>query len=119
MVGDGLGGLADIEALREEYESADVLWREAIAAYEKKLSANHPKMISAQLGRAGTLLDMSRPEDAERLLQFVYGSFDERTPDDTRHDTELLLVEAYEMLGREQDAARYRALVPDTESTDE
>jgi len=119
MIGDGLSGLAAVESARGNHEGAMEYYEQAIALYRLKLAAGHPKLVDGQLGLAGVLLDMNRGAEAEALVQEILDRLDAGVTEDRRHLVEGYLLEAYLMQGREEEAKRLAARLPEEYRTED
>jgi len=119
MIADGLNGLSYVESLRGNYADAAALSEQAIEIYEKKLEPGHPKLVDGQLSLAYAWLDDGRGEDALEFLGSVLATFDTSTNADARHSILAALVEVCDATGRDAEAARYRARLPEGYLTEE
>jgi eukaryotic-like serine/threonine-protein kinase len=109
----GLQNLATILLLKGDPGAAEPLYREAMESARKSLPANHWIVAESHSNYGTCLIKLNRLPEAEEHLLSGYNGLKAALKDEHERTQKALasLVDLYTALNRQDEAARYRALI--------
>ena len=89
---------------------ARLYYDRAVTMFQKTLPAGHPRLLSAQIGLGRTFLDLEEYAEAETvLLDLAQTTASPTASAKRRRESRRLLVKLYELWGKPEKAAAWRA----------
>lgn len=118
-VATNLGNLAILLMSKQDYEGAESAFTKAVEIWEKVLPGGHWITSHIMSGLGECLVLQERYREAEPLLLAAYPHLEEVLGPDSRYTMSALgkIIRLYDMWGKPERAAEYRALLPDSTDT--